>query len=121
MTGAQRRNAKMDAMFERAREQGHTTLYSGPKSYDPSQLESQGFVRLGISADKMPGYGLIRRTLIELDLAHGSVSAFRLAAGDWELFKAPDARPGFIDLPLLPKDTVQQGSTESETVAKESV
>lgn len=30
MTGVQRRNAKMDAIFERAREQGHTTLYSGP-------------------------------------------------------------------------------------------
>lgn len=30
MTGVQRRNAKMEAIFERARQLGHTTLYSGP-------------------------------------------------------------------------------------------
>lgn len=30
MTSAERYNARMFAMFERARQQGHTGLYSGP-------------------------------------------------------------------------------------------
>lgn len=80
------------------------------RSYAPSQLESRGFTRLGIATQEMPGHGRVRRALIALDLAHGSVAAFRMEDGTWELFKTPDARPGFIDAPLL---AVQQGSTES--------
>jgi hypothetical protein len=40
MTGVQRRNAKMHAMFDRAFEQGHTTLYSGPATWPPATEEA---------------------------------------------------------------------------------
>ena len=39
MTAAERYNAKMHAMFERAAAQGHTGLYSGPASDTAAQDE----------------------------------------------------------------------------------
>lgn len=72
-------------------------------SHSREFLESKGYQGTGITTPDLPGYGLICKTLIKLDLAHGSITAFRLDSGGWELFRTPEATPGFKDLPLLPK------------------
>jgi hypothetical protein len=65
-------------------------------------IEAQGYVSTGIVQDTMPGYGRICRALIDLDLSHGSLTAFRMEDGRWEFFKTPDAAPGFKSEPMLP-------------------
>jgi hypothetical protein len=65
-------------------------------------IEARGYESTGIVQDTMPGYGRIRRALIDLNLAHESLTAFRMEDGRWEIFKTPDAKTGFKDEPLLP-------------------
>ena len=76
MTGVQRRNAKMHAMFERAREQGHT----GFRSMTICARE----VKAG---DVLEGYGLVDR--VEVDDSNVQISYEN--NGGWGDF-SPDAR-----------------------------
>lgn len=71
-------------------------------THTQSSLERQGFQPTGIVQDEMPGYTRLCKTLMQLDLAHGSLTAFRMSGGAWEFYKTPNATAGFKDEPMFP-------------------
>lgn len=65
MTGAQRRNAKMAAMFETARQQGHTTLGVNPPTWEGADGVVKGY------RDRMGGIRIIHRDGTDVYLQPG--------------------------------------------------
>lgn len=70
--------------------------------HDRAALIARGLTPTGdVSADT-PGYGLLRKIAIRLNVQLGGVTAFRTAPNRWEVFKRPDAVAGFTDEAVLP-------------------